>query len=1361
MNNNLSLTNLFGSCNSIALFFNKLGLIIIVVIFCCQYAHLQNLEYFDNPIVLDNPKGLDVGTVSSIVVDKNGFLWIGGGNGLQRFDGYNFKKFVHNPKDSLSIISNNIRHLFYDKEENKLWISSWATQGGLSILDLESEKCKNYYHDINNPGGMTSSGLFWSTKDRFGKYWVGTKDGISKYNQELDIFSNNVYPTQPSKSKMGVQLSNKFICHTQDKLNDSLIWLGSTAGIHRFNVITGTLFRYNLPNDPTSNLSVRGISHHTNGWIYIGTWSDGLYRFNPKTKDIVKCKIGKNSLPSGSPLNKIKTLIPRPNNLLWINTSGGLVEYDTKEQATVSIKKNRPKEKMQYGINYIDENRRMYDLHKDQIFIYDPSRQQIKNYKFESEDKSIGFLPRRMLQDSLTGKIWIASQMSEGLYRVNLNTKTWETFPPPDSYFSKNKTFQCWDILQTKSGELLVLSSSTIFKFSKLENKLIPWEFQPKLEEPNFRRIIEDRKGNIWIGSHSAGLYKINTLQNVITGYKEELTNAEKPSHGAIWDLQEDRNGNIWIRSSGYSVYHAELDTFYNFPYFYPQEKVVYHIESLEKDGKGNVWICAHKNQNGYLGITDADHPNKGVVEYLDSENGLETKKPAQLLLDKNKNVWLLGKSLEKLSPEKNSEQFINAAYLPIQEKTLLYQFSNNNIAIGYRNGFGIFNPDSLRLPDETIYPYVHSFNVFDEPLEIKSDKHKAEVHLKPNQNFFSIQLSALNKSFFGDITFLYKLENVDPDWVQPQNRDYVSYTDIKGGDYVFKLKAKKNNGTWNEFPYKLHIHIATPWYRTSWAYLVWSILFFCSIYFLYKFQLSKKIAQKEADRLKELDEFKTRFYSNITHEFRTPLTVISGMADELKINYKKEPFHKIHLIKKNSQNLLALVNQMLDLSKLKAGKLTSDIKQNDVILNLKYLTEANQSFAKLKNVGLQFYSDENELFMDFDANQMNQVLNNLLSNAIKFTPEYGNILVLARIEKSNGKSFLEIKVKDSGIGISQEQIPFVFDRFHQLNPIHSNQGSGIGLALVKELLDSMNGEIKVESELNVGSTFLLRFPVTNNAPFSKNNHIKKLKKPYSPVVSETDKDYTDSDLPILLVIDDNPDVAYYLKTSLEDHYQIILAQNGKLGLEKAFKTLPDIIISDVMMPEMDGFEVCENLKKDERTSHIPVILLTAKATSEDKLAGLSFGADAYLIKPFEKEELMVRLDNLLEVRKTLQKKYSDKLLSSEDSKNTEISKEEVFVKKMEGIILENLENDDFSVHDLSRLLLLSRSQVHRKIKALTGMSTAIYIRHLRLLKAKELLISTDLPISDIAYQVGFKTLPYFSQAFKNTFGKSPSATRK
>jgi len=513
----------------------------------------------------------------------------------------------------------------------------------------------------------------------------------------------------------------------------------------------------------------------------------------------------------------------------------------------------------------------------------------------------------------------------------------------------------------------------------------------------------------------------------------------------------------------------------------------------------------------------------------------------------------------------------------------------------------------------------------------------------------------------------------------------------------------------------------------------------------------------KETDQLAQLDKLKSNFYTNVTHEFRTPLTVIQGMAAELKEDSKAQ-----ELIQKNSEQLLQLVNQMLDLSKVESGKMTLAYEQIDVILFLNYMTDSLQSYARQKNINLSFYSELGKLKMDVDIDKLQSILLNLLSNAIKFTPEYGKVVLIGNQKEKDNEKVFEIKVVDSGIGIPANDIPNIFNRYFQVKSkeLDRNTGSGIGLALVKQLTEILNGTIEVESEENKGSTFIVTFPITQNASISESDfktaaNDNTLISPSLDVIKEAN---SNNDLPQILVIEDNEDVLQYLSIILTDQYEITFAKNGNDGIEKAIELIPDIIISDVMMPEKNGFEVCATLKQDERSSHIPIVLLTAKSTSEDKIEGLRFGADAYIMKPFLKEELLVRLEKLLELRQQLQLKYSQPI--APQIKDKEPSIEENFLLKLNALIKENIVDENFTAASLCQEMKMSNSQLYRKLKAVSGFSIANYIRYQRLLFAHDLLENTKLPVSDIAYQSGFTNLSWFSQSFKNQFGFPPNKLR-
>jgi DNA-binding response OmpR family regulator/two-component sensor histidine kinase len=484
-------------------------------------------------------------------------------------------------------------------------------------------------------------------------------------------------------------------------------------------------------------------------------------------------------------------------------------------------------------------------------------------------------------------------------------------------------------------------------------------------------------------------------------------------------------------------------------------------------------------------------------------------------------------------------------------------------------------------------------------------------------------------------------------------------------------------------------------------------------------------------------------------------------MADQVK----KQPEKATTLIKRNGQNLLTLVNQMLDLSKLESGNLKLELEQKDVVSFLLYVAESFQSFGESKGIRLMAYSEIDELVMDYDEEKLKQIISNLLTNAIKYSNKNGKVILhITAIESPARK--LQIKIQDNGIGIPADQLPKIFDRFYQVDDssIRKGEGAGIGLALTKELVKLMNGEISVTSKLKKGTEFKILLPIQNLAPKANPNWIpiKKTagkKEDATPVLSSKEGANVSTEKPILLLIEDNEDVITYIQTCLEEDYEINKAINGHLGIEKAFELIPDVIISDVMMPEKDGYEVCATLKTDPRTSHVPIILLTAKTTEEDKITGLKQGADAYLTKPFNKEELLVRLEKLLTLRKQLQERYSTFLPNRNTTSDTP-SPESEFLGKIHQLVEDNLSDDSFGITQLCRGMGMSRSQIYRKLIALTGKSTSIYLRSIRLHHAKELLQNSQLTVSEVAYDVGFSDPAYFSRLFTQEFGAPPREMR-
>ena len=532
--------------------------------------------------------------------------------------------------------------------------------------------------------------------------------------------------------------------------------------------------------------------------------------------------------------------------------------------------------------------------------------------------------------------------------------------------------------------------------------------------------------------------------------------------------------------------------------------------------------------------------------------------------------------------------------------------------------------------------------------------------------------------------------------------------------------------------------------------------------YFVYRYLLTRQITEQEHRRLQDLDDVKTKLYTNITHEFRTPLTVIIGMAEQISGNEEEKK-----LILRNSQSLLRLINQMLDLSKIDSGHMRINWVQGNIVDFLKYIVESFKSLAAAKNIQLLIYKEIEEFVMDYDEEKIQHVVSNLISNGLKFTPEKGELILHVQSRALDGKDWLVVKVKDSGIGIRPQVIPHIFDRFFQVDDLstYRSRGTGIGLALTKELVNLLGGRISVSSVVGKGSTFEVLLPVRREAehkvvPRELPQELAPVEKVYS-ASSDQDSPTPAGDQPLLLIIEDNADVVAYIRSMLNAFYQIEVAENGQIGIDKAKEIVPDIIISDVMMPLKDGYEVCHTLKNDQRTSHIPIVLLTAKAAQEDKVAGLRKGADAYLTKPFHREELLVRLEKLIELRKELQNRLGGREASYLQKPKAKETMEDIFLKKLHQAVEKNIDNTDLEIVHLCRAVHLSHTQVYRKLKAITGKTPSQFIRSIRLNRAMKLLKESNFSISEIAYESGFKDPAYFSRVFLKEFGNAPSAIRK
>ena len=659
----------------------------------------------------------------------------------------------------------------------------------------------------------------------------------------------------------------------------------------------------------------------------------------------------------------------------------------------------------------------------------------------------------------------------------------------------------------------------------------------------------------------------------------------------------------------------------------------------------------------------------------------------------------------------------------------------------------------------------------------------KEEINLSFLDQLINIEFAALDFHVPYENKYQYQLLGQSETWVDIGTKHELTFAKLDPGSYVLKIKGSNNRNIFGKET-TLKINIDPPWYKTTAAYLLWFVLGLGLAYSLYSFLLSRNMAQAKAQRLQELDAVKSQLYTNITHEFRTPLTVILGMADQVKNDPKNWFNEGLSLIQRNGQQLLGLINQILDLSKIESGHMSLNWVQGDVISYLHYLTESFHSLADSKDVRLHFLTELKELQMDHGPEKLQQVVSNLLSNAVKFTPSGGDVYFSVGIKNqgpgskgqqqvAESKKDLLLEIRDTGIGIPAKDLPHIFDRFYQVDAssTRKGEGTGIGLALTKELVKLMGGSIAVESGEGTqwegkGTKFTVLLPISKKTDKSGSKPKRQPMETISGEIYLNDEKMAVAPLhkrerPLVLLIEDNADVVTYLASFLSSEYKIATAADGREGVEKAFEIIPDLIVSDVMMPKMDGFEVCATLKLDERTNHIPIILLTAKSDQTAKMEGLSQGADAYLAKPFNEEELLVRMAKLIDLRRRLQERFSQPGVFRKLADRPVDSPETIFMKKAIAIVEENMSNEHFGMPELCRQLAMSRTNLFRKITALTGKSATRFIRRVRLEKSKELLETTDLSISEITFQTGFRSAAYFSRVFKEAFGKPPSDFRK
>jgi len=1299
--------------------------------------------------------GLASTYISDIQEDKYGFLWIATGHGVSRYDGNHFTNFTYYYEDSTVHEIGYVGSLVIDQTGENIWIGS---KSGILFTSVDAVNFQRIDKVIpsQNISISRSADLFLDNPNLL---WASNlSKGLLRINLKENKQVNIVFVNDSQKDNSEL---NSLQCFVNDPYDSAILWIGTLAGLIRFNCITNEYQTYVYHNDPEmAQNRIRKIEV-SDEEVFLGTWSEGLVIFNKRSEQFRNLTTGSNKTSH----LLILDLYKENDTTLWITTSNELIQYDTYAQTVTNEINHNEATGILRGVSFVDSRDIIWYCSRKGLFKFDP--QQSQNLFIELEKRTgvqSPFLIRKIIFSK--DHYYVLGQVSSGLFQIDARDYSFEVIDYP--YLKKGKgpntTFR--DMAKMIDGNFLIISDEiTIFNPQTRQIKLSP--IQIDHPHPSFQNVIKDHNDNYWIGTRAAGLFRLNFNNNSIKNYKEEFNVYGEGNYIWINRLFIDSENILWIGKGSSSVLNLNDSSVICLDEEEKNSVISYQdVFEFHEDNKGRVWMAGGSDG---LGFTSFENFKNGVSHQVDGYfSGVYAYNDSLL--------WTTGRNLGifNLNTRVHQEVKLSANNDNLRVSGPILRGRNGDFIVGCNNGVLIYNPEKQIINQEVPVPYIRVIVSDGKTLYEGNNLTIRDFRFKSGTKHIVIHISSLGFHFSDQISYQFKFEG---DWQNIGIGNEITLTNLSSGDYKLRLRACNNLGISNEFPNEYNIIIPAPWWATWWAYFIYMGIAVLFADRFYRFQLSKRLAVAESVKFKEINKLKNSLYTNITHEFRTPLTVILGMVDAATTNIRdkqlKGTAHALEMIKRNGENLLRLVNEMLDLSKLESGNMQLQLIQSDIIPFIKYLSDGFYSLAHDKQIKLTVYSETDELLMDFDANKLSAIVSNVLSNAIKFTQPGGKIIVhLNRIYKNKpagrtgGKEFFFMKIKDNGRGISENELHHIFNRFYQVDNSSSRrgEGTGVGLALTKEFVELMNGTIEVSSSLGKGSEFTIRLPIRNSAP--QTNDFQILLEPNLAVSSDEEEliqpiSDDKSELPLALIIEDNVDVSHYLKTCLTGKYQTIHSVNGEIGIETAFEKVPDIIICDVMMPVKDGFEVCSTLKTDERTDHIPIILLTAKVTMKDKLAGLSYGADAYLTKPFVKAELLTRLDQLVLLRKKIMQKIDDDSLSKLLKKRAE-DPETKFLQKTIKIIHEEISNHSFgSSLQLSNKMHLSESQIYRKLKAITGKSTAVFIRSVRLQKAKEMIQTTDKTISEIAYDVGFNDPSWFSRAFKEEFGFAPSAISK
>ncbi len=1344
---------------------SKLKKIVIYLFFLCLGMHSafsETPEQITFSYISIN-EGLSQSTVFSIDQDKRGNMWFATYDGVNKYDGYAFTVYQHNEDDPNSI-ANDISRIVKTDSQGRVWI---GTRDGLSRYDEEKDIFQNFFYEKNGKH-LQVNGIEEISPELL---LISTPEGLIMFDIKESKFRDDSFSTAMHKT----------IASTLYRQDDQIYIGTSTDGLYTYS-ITQKTFEKVIPILGTKQ--IQAILQQSPTRIWVATEGAGLFLINPKTKEI-KNYLHSPSNPKSISSNYIRSLAMDSQNRLWIGTFNDLNIYHEGTDSFASYSSN-PVENgslSQRSVRsiFMDSQGGMWlGTYFGGLNYYHPIRNRFKNIRNIPYKNSLSDNVVSCIVEDKDKNLWIGTN-DGGLNLYNPITQRFTSYTLQEDesargigsnnikavYVDEKKSLV---YIGTHAGGLSILhrNSGQVENFNQRNSQLV---------NENVYAILPDGEGNLWLGTLSA-LVRFNPEQRSFTTIEKEKDGTPVVSK-QITTLFRDSHKRLWIGGEeGLSVFKQEgLDI---------QKASILPVSNVTKlftnciyeASNGVIWVGTRE---GFYCFNEKD---KQIKRY-NTTNGLPNNVVYGILEDSFGRLWLsTNRGISCFNPETEkfrnftesdglqSNQFNTASYC---------RTSVGQMYFGGINGITTFRPELLLDNPYTPPVVITKLQLFNKVVRpddetgilTKNISETKSITLKSWQTAFSIEFVVSNYISGQHNTFAYKLEGYDKEWYYLTDSRTVSYSNLPQGTYQFLVKAANSDGKWNPIPTALEIIVLPIWYKTWWALLIFFATFAGFITFVFRFFWMRKsmeaqleIERRDKEHQEEINQMKMRFFINISHELRTPLTLILTPLQEI-INKISDRWtrNQLEYIQRNANRLLHLVNQLMDYRRAELGVFELKAKKG----NAHQLIQDNFLFydklARHKKITYTLHSELEDKEVLFDANYLELIVNNLLSNAFKYTESGQSITVT--LKEENG--WLLLQVSDTGIGIPINKQGKIFERFYQIESEHV--GSGIGLSLVQRLIELHHGRIELDSEENKGSTFSVYLPqdlsVYKPSELASNNEQNEEEQVYSTnskamYFIDTEKvenesvESGDKKRGTILIVEDNNEIRRYLNNGLADLFNTLEAGNGEEALEKLKDNEVDVIVTDVMMPVMDGIKLCKNVKQNIRTCHIPVIILSAKTDIKDQMEGLQMGADDYIPKPFSLAILTTKIQNMMRTRRRMLDKYA-KSLEVEPEKITFNAMDEALLKRAMAIVEKNMDNIEFSTDEFAREMNMSRSNLHLKLKAITGESTIDFIRKIRFNEAAKLLKDGRYTVAEVSTMVGFNTPSYFATSFKKYFGCLPT----